>query len=91
MKNVYNSGGKVKLLPSPLSFALRTIKTYLANGITAIVYMTNDNAPKTSSSDPIGTLLKTSAKTYRGLVPMSPYTTPRVLNAKASVGKRERT
>lgn len=82
--------GKVNLLPSPLSFALRTIKTYFANGISAIVYITNDNAPKISSFDTIGTLLKTSIKTYRGLVPMSPYTTPRVLNANAIVGQRER-
>lgn len=66
------------------------MKTYLASGTMAIVYITNDNAPKTSTSDPIGTLPKTSAKTYRGLVPMSPYTTPRVLNANASVGQSER-
>lgn len=69
---------EINYIPSPLSLALSTINTYFISGMRAIVYNTMDNAPKTSTSDVMGTLLKTPEKTYKGLVPMSPYTTPSV-------------
>ena len=49
-----------------------------------IVHMTSDVAPKTSAFEgvPLGVLSSTNIllKTYRGEVPISPYTIPRALH-----------
>jgi hypothetical protein len=66
---------KAKVPPSPSSSALNTIKTYLTVTMIVKAQMMRDVAPSTSSW--LGLSLKVDEKTYKGLVPMSPYMTPR--------------
>lgn len=67
-------------LPCPLSEARSTIKAYLKDTIIVKLHSTSDAAPMTSSS--VGGPSKMDENTYSGDVPMSPYTTPRVWNAR---------
>ena len=71
--------------PSPLLSARRISSTYLNETMIVIVQKIRDNTPRMFSGV-AGTwpAWKTSLSAYSGLVPMSPYTTPRAPRVSAA-------
>ena len=67
-------------LPWPLSDARSTTRAYLKDTMTDKLHSTSETAPMTSASR--GGASKIEEKTYKGEVPISPYTTPRVWKAR---------
>lgn len=72
--------------PSPLSSALRTMKTYLRRGTRVIVQKMKDKTPKISSLDSEWWMSSANVLlyTYRGEILKSPYTTPKLWYANVN-------
>ena len=70
--------------PFPLSLAYRTIKAYFIKGMRIRVQRMRDRTPNLSSL-PLILSVKVLAYTYRGDVPMPPYTTPVLWKARCIV------
>jgi hypothetical protein len=68
-------------IPSPWSSALRTMATYFSMRIMVRIQNVSDAAPRMSCLD-VGCVPKRVANAYKGEVPMSPYTTPKLPNAR---------
>src|SRR3954453_13711359 len=74
--------------PSPSLFARMTMPMYLIDTISVMDQNINEITPNTSSGVARTTppsIVKTVFRAYRGLVPMSPKTTPRAATTRAGL------
>jgi hypothetical protein len=77
---------RARMPPSPSLSARMTKVTYLTDTTIVIAQITIEMTPNTSTGvglTLLWSMLKTVCNEYKGLVPMSPKTTPRALSASA--------